>query len=639
MLKKKIIFLFIAAVTIPILLLTIAANKTGQEAQAKVMITTLETGMKIVRGEMQERKNGMRRVCNFLASSAEVQKAVQSKNSDYLYLRVGNLKNHFEYVDYVLVVNKENHNLAELTPEMCYRPLGKLGKLVETAMSQRRVIFSEELIPLGELFLPGSRNYDKFLVKEKVDKNGDVSKTVRQALISLAIMPIYSSNDNDNVIGAIVVGDIFNNDTAFPNNVSTYSDDAIVLASTGGIRVASNFAKEGGKNFIGTHMAKQDLDTGNANRMEPHYLSTLDIAGSPYKIMNEVLYDSTKKPIGFIGVGLPESSYYTLNAVNDQLYIMFSLLALVFLGFTVCYVQQYLTDLEKEKAAYQQTIKQDYNKLLYLTNELRHLNGNLEAQVQERTQHLALVIGKLKHADETKTRFMAGLSHELRTPLNIIISSAQVLQDQLLGPLNSKQQNYATGIYSSGEHLLSLINNLLRLSKLEFGKEKLQLTNFCLKDLVEEVVKNVRRYDPSKHLNILVGFVEPNLCVEADMQKIRQIIYNLMSNAVKFTPEGGRIEVKTARNGGMVRLTVEDNGVGMSKEDLAKVFREFEQGDNAAKTKYTGSGLGLAIVKCLVQQHGGTIYLESELNKGCKVTVLLPVKAGEYLAEREQEKG
>ena len=180
MLKKKIIFLFIAAVTIPILLLTIAANKTGQEAQAKVMITTLETGMKIVRGEMQERKNGMRRVCNFLASSAEVQKAVQSKNSDYLYLRVGNLKNHFEYVDYVLVVNKENHNLAELTPEMCYRPLGKLGKLVETAMSQRRVVFSEELIPLGELFLPGSRNYDKFLVKEKVDKNGDVSKTVRQ---------------------------------------------------------------------------------------------------------------------------------------------------------------------------------------------------------------------------------------------------------------------------------------------------------------------------------------------------------------------------------------------------------------------------------------------------------------------------
>ncbi|MCH3914232.1 MAG: ATP-binding protein [Acidaminococcaceae bacterium] len=638
MVRKKILLLLVTVVIIPIMLLTIAANKTGQQAQEKVMITTLETGMKIVRGEMQERKNGMRRVCNFLASSSQVQKAVLNKDTNYLSLRIGDLKNYFEYVDYVVVVNKNNGFLAKLAPDMRYASIGKLGKLVRTAMYQRRVIFSEELIPLDELFVAGSKDYDKFLVSEKNIPDISQHKTIRQAMISLAIVPIYRGGNVDDVIGAIVVGDIFNNDTAFPNNVSTYSDDAIVLASTGGIRVASNFAKEGGKDFIGTAMAKEDPETPNTKKLSPHYLSTLNIAGTPYKIMNEVLYDSTKAPIGFLGVGLPETSYYTLNAADDRLFIMFSLLALVMLAFSVCYVQHYLKDSEGEKEAYRHKIKEAYSKQLYLTNELRHLNSKLEAQVQERTQHLATVIEKLKQADEVRTRFMAGLSHELRTPLNIIISSAQVLQDQLLGPLNPKQENYAKGIYSSGEHLLSLINNLLSMSKLEFGKEKLQFTSFCLKNLVEEVVRNVRKYDPDKHLNITVGFVESGLCIEADMQKLRQIIYNLMSNAVKFTPAGGQIAVKTARDGAMVRITVEDNGVGMSKEDLAKVFKEFEQGKNASKVKYTGSGLGLAIVKYLVEQHGGTVYLESELQKGCKVTVLLPMSAREYLAERKQVK-
>ncbi len=636
--RKKILLIFVVAVIVPILLLTISANKTGQEAQEKVMITTLETGLKIVRGEMQERKNGMRRVCNFLASSREMQKAVSNKDTEYLSLRIGDLQHHFEYVDYVMVVDGKNAPLAKLSPDMRYDSAGKLGKLVQTAMTHRRVVFSEELIPLDELFEVGSKDYDKFLVKVKSERGDIQQKTVSQAMISLAVMPIYADGNGNKVIGAIAVGDIFNNDTVFPNNVSTYSADALVLASTGGIRVASNFAKEVGRNFIGTATSQQITSISRNEKQAPCYLSSLQVAGTPYKVLNEVLYDSAKEPIGFIGVGLPEASYYTLNAVNDQLFILFSLLALVLLGLSLCYAQKYLQGLEEEKESYQHKAKEEYNRQLHLTSELRHLNSTLEVQVKERTQHLATVIEKLQRADEVKTRFMAGLSHELRTPLNIIISSAEVLQDQLLGPLNPKQQNYAKGICSSGEHLLSLINNLLRLSKLGFGKEKIILTKFCLKDLVEEVVLNVRKYDPGKRLNITASFEEPELCVEADIQKLRQIIYNLMSNAVKFTADNGKIEVETARQGMMVRITVEDNGVGMSKEDLAKVFQEFEQGTNAAKTKYAGSGLGLAIVKYLVEQQGGTVYLESEINKGCKATVLLPINMGEFLAEREREK-
>ena len=638
MLSKKILLLLVAAVIVPILLLTIAANRTGQDAQEKVLVTTLETGLKIVRGEMQERKNGMRRVCHLLAASPEMQQAVINKNTAALTLRIGDLKNSFEYVDYIAVVNTDNQALAKLAPDMRYTGGGKLGKLVGTAMNQKRVIFSEELIPLDELFIGGSKDYDKFLVEEKDSKAPDQHKTIRQAMFSLAIVPIYSGGNVDKVIGAIVVGDIFNNDTAFPNNVSTYSDDAIVLASTGGIRVASNFAKEGGKDFIGTLIGHQGIHSSLNKKPVPHYLSTLMIAGTPYKILSSTLYDSSKAPIGFIGVGLPEASYYTMNAVNDQLFILFSLLALVLLAFCLCYTQKYLQRMENDTEEYRQKVKEDYNRQLYLTNELQHLNNTLEVQVKERTQHLATVIEKLKQADAVRTKFMAGLSHELRTPLNIIISSAQVLQDEILGPLNPKQQNYAQGIYSSGDHLLSLINNLLRLSKREFGKEKLQLTTFCLKDLVEEVVRNVRKYDPEKRLNITASFEEPGLCMEADGQKLRQIIYNLLSNAVKFTPAGGNIEVRSTRLGAMVRLTVEDNGIGMTREELDNVFGEFEQGENAETTKQAGSGLGLPIVKYLVEQHGGTVCLESKPQQGCKVIVLLPIETGEFLREKEQEK-
>ena len=635
MLRKKILLVLVAAVIIPILLLTIAANKAGQEAQEKVLITTLETGLKIVRGEMRERKNGMRRVCSLLANSGEVQKAVLHKDRRYLSLSISSLKNHFEYVDYIHIVNRESYSLAQLSADMRYTPGGKLGKLVEQAMKEKRVIFSEELLALDDLFIMGSRDYEKFIVQEKGVAEGSQQKVIRQALISLVVVPIYLEHDMDNVIGAIIVGDIFNNDEAFPNNVSSYSQDAMVLASTGGIRIASNFAKEGGKEFIGTSIAHKDPYI--TKQVNPKYLSTLNVVGVPYKFLNEVLYNSSKQPVGFIGVGLPEASYFTLNAANDQLFILFSLLGLVLLSFSICYVQKYLNNLEEEKESYKTRVKEEYNRQVYLSNELRHLNSNLEVQVKERTEHLTTIVERLKQTDATRTRFLAGLSHELRTPLNIIISSAQVLQDEILGSLNIKQKNYVQSIYSSGDHLLSTINNLLRLSKGEFGKDKLHLSIFCLQELIEEVVRNARKYTPYKKLNITAAFREPNLLIQADMLKVRQIIYNLISNAVKFTEDGGKIEVQVAKTGNLVCLVVEDNGIGMDKEDLSKVFSEFSQGQNAAKSKYQGTGLGLTIAKYLVEQHGGTIYLESSLHKGCKVTVLLPINRTEDSTEIAQE--
>jgi len=678
--KRLMVFLAILLI-LPILLLTIVTNKTGKMEQDKVLTNTLEAGLKVVRGEMLERKNGMRRVCNYFADSTLTQQAVVQNNRTYLTSRLAGLKRYFEYVDYVVVVDALNRPLAKLSDDMCYDSNNKLGRLVARAMSKRQVAFSEESFPLQDLFVPHSFDYDKFVV-EKKQSTQEKSSSETNALTSLAVIPIYQGQDHNETIGAIIVCDVFNNDRGFPSYVSTYSNDAVVLASMDGVRVAANFATENGENLLGTKIAKIEVHR-NTQALSPQYFSILKIHDMEYKVLNEEILDSCRKPVGLIGVGLPMRNYYTWTAASDYfIFFALGLYGLLLLagwlyikqhiagpfailsnkvrsyeeehrageqvitnscfeaealeqGFARCITK--IAVLEKEKEKYSKKYKEEFNRQTYLTNELRYLNGNLERQVEERTQYLGAVIEELQQANAVKTRFLANLSHELRTPLNIVMSSAEVLQDEIFGKLNVKQKNYAQGIYSSGSHLLSLINNLLSLSKLEFGKQTLQLTDFCLQDVIEEVIRNVRKFDPTKKLSITAAFTAGNILLIGDQQKLRQIIYNLMSNAVKFTPAGGKIEIKTNREGEMLRIVVEDNGAGIAQEDLSKVFQEFGQGKQGIATSYDGTGLGLPLVKRLVELQGGTVYLESEEGKGCKVTVFLPLNAREFL-NKQQEK-
>ena len=680
-LRKKLMVFMAVVLIIPIMLITIMANRTGKIEQQKVFTNTLQAGLKVVRGEMLERKNGMRRVCNYFADSEETQQAVLNKNTDYLTNRLTGLKRYFEYVDYVAVVDKNNESLARLSFNMRYNKASKLGILVERAMASKQVFFSEEDFQLNDLFVPNSLEYDKFLIKE-YEKDSHKLSIIKKALTSVAIMPIYKGHDSEEVIGAIVVCDIFNNDLAFPNYVGNYSKDALVLASMDGVRVAANYAL-GGENLLGTPIALKEPFSNNHNGI-PQHLSSLQINGNQYQMLNEEILDSNKQPIGLIGMGLPIKNYYTWPAASDY-FVLFALglygiilaLAWLYINKDIAEPFSALTDrmekywqenypqeqianpefegealtqnfnlltekisaVEKDKEKYCNKFKEEFTHQTYLTNELRYLNSNLERQVEERTQHLGTMVEELRRTNAVKTRFLANLGHELRTPLNIIMSSAEVLQDEILGKLNTKQKNYAQGIYSSGSHLLSLINNLLSLSKMEFGKQKLRLSNFDLKETVEEVVRNVRKFDPKKKLNITATFISDSFLINADPQMIRQIIYNLMSNAVKFTPTGGHIEVRAAKEGEMVRLVVKDDGVGIAKQDLPKVFKEFEQGYGTAVGKYDDTGLGLPMVKHLTELHGGTVYLESVEGNGCTVTVLLPLNTQEFLDKRQAREG
>jgi len=262
---------------------------------------------------------------------------------------------------------------------------------------------------------------------------------------------------------------------------------------------------------------------------------------------------------------------------------------------------------------------------------LRESYTGLEQKVDERTRDLAEALRQieqknqdLKEASRHKSEFLANMSHELRTPLNAIIGFSEVLLERMVGQLNARQGEYLQDILDSGRHLLSLINDLLDLTKVEAGRMDLALAPIWLPQALEEAVSMVRE-EASRHAIELKLSVDPNLgVVEADERKIKQVLFNLLSNAVKFTPDGGQVRIVTAGAEGEVHVSVADTGVGIATTDQERIFEMFYQG-TAGQAGKEGTGLGLALARRLVELHGGRIWVESTPGEGSTFTFTLPM--------------
>ncbi|MEQ1578035.1 MAG: ATP-binding protein, partial [Hyphomicrobium sp.] len=229
-------------------------------------------------------------------------------------------------------------------------------------------------------------------------------------------------------------------------------------------------------------------------------------------------------------------------------------------------------------------------------------------------------------ANKAKSRFLATMSHELRTPLNAIMGFSEVMKGEIMGPLhNPTYREYAGNIHESGRHLLHLINEILDLSRIEAGRYELHEEPVRLSDVAEDSLRLLRLRATSKGLEIIENF-EPDLPqVWVDQRAIRQICLNLLSNAIKFTPKGGRVTltVEVSEDGGQL-ISVRDTGPGIPAEEIPRVLQAFGQGSLAHETAEGGTGLGLPIVQNLIELHGGTFELLSELRKGTDATVRLP---------------
>ena len=251
--------------------------------------------------------------------------------------------------------------------------------------------------------------------------------------------------------------------------------------------------------------------------------------------------------------------------------------------------------------------------------------GALAANVNRMNDELERLYGELETASRHKSEFLASMSHELRTPLNAIIGFSQVLHERMFGELNAKQEEYLEDILASAYHLLSLINDVLDLSKVEAGQIELEIAPFSLSDALESGVVMVRERASVEGVKVELS-ADPGIDpVEGDERRIRQVVFNLLANAVKFTPEGGAVDVSAARLNGEVRVSVSDTGPGVAAEDRERIFEEFQQTDVGIGLA-EGTGLGLALSKRLVELHGGRIWVDSSLGEGSTFVFTLPAR-------------
>jgi signal transduction histidine kinase len=244
-------------------------------------------------------------------------------------------------------------------------------------------------------------------------------------------------------------------------------------------------------------------------------------------------------------------------------------------------------------------------------------NARLFREIEDKSRQLDV-------ASQHKSEFLANMSHELRTPLNAIIGFSEVLAERMFGDINEKQADYLNDILESGRHLLSLINDILDLSKIEAGRMELEPTEFSLPSAIDNSLTLVRERAHRHGITLGRDVGERLGVVCADERKVKQVLLNLLSNALKFTPEGGRIDVRAAVRDGVAEVSVTDTGIGIAPEDQSKLFDEFRQVGTASK-KVEGTGLGLAISRKFIELHGGRIWVESQVGTGSTFTFTLPL--------------
>lgn len=572
----------------------------------------------------------------------------------------------YDYLSFYILYDS-NRQLLTDDPDIQHIDNQRLSRLLDKAESKQEAVTSIESFKLDDLFATDSASYQKYRVYIS-DKRAYLDKC-------LAAVSVYTLRDSTGrILGYLVLGSVLNNNSYFPSAYSKSVSNSYLSISVDGIRIASNISSPVSENYIGSPMPVPVSTLEGTNNV---YFGRKDFGGEIHIYLDKMIANCDGNFVGTIGVGIPEKKFMLIANTQKGIVVTVPLIFLVVILFFLRFAAQKIarpivkataladqisqgdTDmdidvdalaasqdegeillralkkmadtLKKNKSdimAYLRDLEKSREEQQRLSQELLALNETLEKKVEIRTQDLREAIDGLEKSGQYKTQFLSNMTHELRTPLSSIISCTDILKAEIFGPLNEKQLKYIGNIAESSEQLQQLINNILATTKIEAGKMTLELCECPVAEIVKDCLCIVDSIAYKKHIRIENNMQAPDLLVRLDYRKTKQALCNILSNSIKFTPEGGRIEIATSQVGDLVRIIITDNGIGIKKEDQIRIFNEFEQADNSYEREYEGTGLGLPLARKFVEMQGGTIYLTSEVGSGTKVVMTLPIGMG-----------
>ena len=608
-----------------------------------------------------------------LASAEGTRTLLQSQDQQSKIIRIMQEKKKH---DFWAIINS-NRAILATNLEPGQKLPNDLTQFAESILQNGEPTSTSEVFKLGEMtaFPPELVQQTHVAIIENSSQKSQ--HYLPYTLVQLTGVPVKDTANR--TIGCLIGGQIVNNNTSIPRSYSTIVPNSYLSIGVQGVRVVANIKGPQTLDFVGM---KQSQPLREATRKGNRYNGSAQIEiNEIHLVAAEPILNSKGKVVAALSVGVPSHGLTTIkrDAFFSLLLCLLLCSGIALIGASIItskvslpitawsrlaqeisdaktITKEHISKLEevkksriseinnlhnsfqgmtttlyqksKEANAYLEQLEQDRVALQFLTEQLQDANSKLELRVSDRTRELEKAVKELKALNHIKNQFLANMSHELRTPLHSIIGFSEMLYDGLYGALNQTQKDYVAIVLDSAKHLLQIIEDILDISCIESDKITIEKQKISIIDIINSVVTIMRPQAKDNNLELIIKIPKRLPQILADPIRIKQILSNLLSNATKFTTEGGTITIEAFRKGDEIGVSVTDTGIGIKEEHQKNIFNEFYQCEDPYKRLFQGVGLGLPLSKKLIELHNGRIQLESTYGVGTKISFYLPVSEG-----------
>ncbi len=618
---------------IPILILGVVSTDTITQTMNKQAQEKINTDLHTAEGFMTDQIDKLSSVCSYSVNSKDMITALKNKNTTKLK-DIAIIAKKSGDADFATIFDKKGHVVVRSNSNITNDT--ELLKLVKKALNGKE-INSIEILDEDTVCKENLENKTKIQIiktgnhQELISKNTMTNKSVeKRALALVSIKPIKDKNGT--TIGVLLMSKVLNKDCSLVDKVKkTTKDTATIFLD--GLRISTN-VEENNKRAIGTFVSEDVYDKVVKNGET--YYGRAFVVNDWYLTAYEPIRNSDNEIIGMLYVGIPEKPFIVLQNSIKHIIIGVGILGLL-IALIVSFVingkiTKPLDELKKGaeaigKGNYDFRVKintnDEFEELASAFNKMADEIRKSHEKLKKQAEELEKSYNELKELDRLKSDIVAIVSHELRTPLTSIKGYVELVLDGTMGAITETQRKCLEIANENIDRLKRLIDNMLDLSKIEHGELEMNTKPTNLKDIVENAVNTLKPLADEKNINIIYKIND--IIINCDKDRITQVLTNLIENAIKFSPINEKVVIEAFKEGNSVHIKVIDNGPGIPKKDLDRIFDRFYQVDSPAKRIKGGSGLGLAVCKSIIEAHGGVIWVESELGKGSIFHIILPI--------------